>query len=97
MSRWWQGKHPKHGAWLPQKLPTEQLQPHMFPGQTVKILGLRSPTAVRLNGKDGTLRQYDSLLGRWLVQVDTEPPLYAKPWCLVPVVRRLRLMGQMGA
>ena len=96
MTRWWQGKHPKNGAWLPQKLVTEHPQPHMFPGQSVKIVGLRSAFGVHLNGKEGMLKQYDGLLGRWLVHVDAEP-LYARPWSLVPVVRRLRLIGHMLA
>ena len=102
MTRWWRGKDPKNGAWLRQRLPTEQLQPHMFPGQTVKIVGLRSAFGVHLNGKEGTLKKYDALLGRWMVDVGSKEegrsciiPIYAKPWSLVPVVLRGRsLVGQ---
>ena len=64
LSRWWKGKHPKDGAWLQQHLPDQELQPHMFPGQRVKIIGLRSAFGIHLNGKEGTLKKYDPLLGR---------------------------------
>ena len=58
------------------------------------IVGLRSAFGVHLNGKEGTLKKYDSLLGRWLVDVsEVDEGLYTKPWNVVPVVRRLRLLG----
>ena len=67
----------------------------MFPGQRVKIVGLRSAFGIHLNGKDGTLKKFDHLLGRWSVDVGSKEegrsciiPILCKPWNLVPGLRK---------
>lgn len=95
LTRWWQGKHPKDATWLKKAVPSEELQPKFFPGQRVKMIGLRSTKdsfdATSLNGKEGITKEYDALLGRWLVDVGSKEegrsciqPVWAKTWNMVP-------------
>ena len=53
LARWW-SMHPKDGAGWQHHLPDQELLPHMFPGQMIKI--------IHLIGKDGTLKKFDHLL-----------------------------------
>ena len=47
-----------------------------------------------MNGKEGAIKRYDALLGRWMVDVGSKEegrsciiPVYVKPWNLVPGLR----------
>ena len=87
--------HPKSGELLRQAQPNEVNQPDMYPGQYVRIIGLRTQQGLLLNGKEGKNRRFDMLMGRWLVEVGAPSEgrsctteAWLKAFNLVPCVRR---------
>ena len=87
--------HPKTSKWLRRALPNEVKQPDMFPGQVVKVIGLRSQGGLELNGKEGKTKRFDELMSRWLVEVGSSSEgrgcstdAWLKSFNLVPCVQR---------